>query len=34
MGGWCPQMLGALYRDPKVAHSSERTEAISIAVTE
>ena len=33
-GGRGPQMPGALYRDPKGAHSGERTAAISVAVTE
>ena len=34
MGGLGPQRTGALYRDPKVAHCSERTAAIRPAVAE
>jgi len=33
-GGPGPKRTGALYRDHKVAHSGERTVAISVAVTE
>ena len=34
MGGLCPQWTGALYRDPKGAHCSEKTVAIRTAVAE
>jgi len=34
MGGLGPQWPGGLYRDPKGAHSGERTAAISVDFTE